>query len=407
MTARSIWAPLKTPDYRRLWLGQTISVIGDKVNQIAMGVMVYKLTGSLLQMGLMLGVAMLPAALFGVFAGVYVDRWHRGKTMFVSDALRAGLVLLVPLVVHFGVIYAYVVAFLVATVSLFFEPAKLSLIPELVEPEYLMAANSLDSASVAGAELFGLALGGIIVAQLGYGGAFAFDAATYVVSSCFVALIARRAGSVQLRLDADNDPSLLRDVREGLSYIWNAPVLRDLVAVYSLAVVGGAASITLSYLLALRTFEHAGPVESVRLALIDTAITVGLLLGSVLVGRSGSKNAGPKFLWGLLVFGISFASLALVHSLWVAIPVMLLAGVANTWFQIPMSTLLQQQTQDSLRGRVFAARVTVVRVFTVIGLVGAGVAAERLGVPLVVAAVGALVAVAALAGWASPALRSA
>jgi MFS transporter, DHA3 family, macrolide efflux protein len=406
MMAGSMWAPLKAADYRRLWLGQTVSVVGDKVNQIAMGVMVYKLTGSLTQMGLMLGATMLPAALFAMFAGAYVDRWHRGWTMFVSDMLRAGLVLLVPLAVRFGVGYAYVIAFLVATVSLFFEPAKLSLIPELVPGESLMAANSLDNASVAGAELFGLALGGVIVAQLGYGGAFAFDAATYAVSACFIALIARRAGRAPRRSEGSAE-GLFAEVREGLEYIWHAPVLRDLVGIYSFAVVGGAAAITTSYLLALRTFEHAGPVESVRLAMLDTAITVGLLAGSVLMARSGSGSAGAKFLSGLVAFGLFFAALAFAPTIWAAMPLLFVAGIANMWFQIPMATLLQQQTHESLRGRVFAARTTIVRVFTVVGLVGAGAAAEHLGIPVVVVTVGAIVAVAGLLGWASPALRSA
>jgi MFS transporter, DHA3 family, macrolide efflux protein len=405
--ADSMWAPLRTPDYRRLWVGQSVSVIGDKVNQIAMGVMVYKLTGSLVQMGVMLGVTMLPAALFAMFAGAYVDRWHRGRTMLVSDVCRAGLVLLVPFAVRFGVGYAYLIAFLVASVSLFFEPAKLSLIPELVPTESLMAANSLDNASTAGAELFGLALGGVIVARLTYSGAFVFDAATYLVSAAFIALIVRSAGRAPSREEGVARAGLMAEVREGLAYIWNAPVLRDLVGLYSFAVLGGAASITLSYLLALRTYEHAGPAEAVRLALFDTAITVGLLLGSLLMARAGSHGAGTKFLTGLVAFGIFFAAIAFAPSLWTAMPLLVVAGMANMWFQIPMSTLLQQQTNEALRGRVFAARATVVRVFTVVGLVGGGAAAERLGIPLVVLVVGGFVAVIGLIGWASPSLRSA
>jgi MFS transporter, DHA3 family, macrolide efflux protein len=403
----SIWAPLRGRDYRRLWLGQTVSVVGDKVNQIAMGVMVYKLTGSLLQMGVMLGITVLPAALFSVFAGAFVDRWHRGRTMLAADIIRAGLVVLVPLLVRYGVVYAYLVAFLVSTVSLFFEPAKLSLIPELVEADSLMAANSLDNASSAGSELFGLALGGIIVARLGYGGAFGFDAATYLVSACFVAMVARHAGRPIAREAAAGAAGLLSEVREGLAYIWRAPVLRDLVGIYAFAVVGGSASITLSYLLALRTFEHAGPTEAVRLALIDTAITVGLLIGAFLVGRTGSDGAGVKFLSGLVAFGVLFSTLAFIPAMLPAMAVLAVIGIANMWFQVPMSTLLQQHTRESLRGRVFAARTTIVRVFTVIGLVGAGAAAERLGVPVVIGAVGVIVAAAGLLGWASPALRSA
>ena len=92
----SVSAPLRAPDYRRLWVGQVVSVVGDKINQIAMAIMVYALTGSMLQMGIMLGVTALPAALFGVVAGVYVDRWDRRRTMVSADLIRAAAVLAIP-----------------------------------------------------------------------------------------------------------------------------------------------------------------------------------------------------------------------------------------------------------------------------------------------------------------------
>lgn len=406
MAATSIWSPLKAPAYRRLWLGQTVSVVGDKVNQIAMGVMVYEHTHSFLQMGVMLAVTVLPAALFALFAGAFVDRWHRGKTMLVADLLRAGLVLLVPFAVRLGIGWAYLIAFLVATVSLFFEPAKLSLVPDLVDPEVLMAANSLDSASVAAAELFGLALGGVLVASLTYGGAFLFDAGTYLVSALFVVTLMSQAGRADSSVPGPLR-NVLAEVREGIGYIRKTPVLRDLMVVYSVAVAGGAGSMTLCYLLALKTFAQPGLEDAVRLAMLDTAITAGLLVGSVMVGRSGSARAGTKFLWGLVAFGGLFAAVSLLHSIWTAMAVLLLVGVANMWFQVPMFTLLQQQTRESLRGRVFAARTTVIRVFTVIGLVAAGAAAERLGIPTVVGIVGLLVLVAGIFGWSRPSLRRA
>jgi MFS family permease len=73
-------APLRIADFRRLWLGQVVSVVGDKIHTIAMAMMVYSITGSMLQMGVMLGVTLLPAALFGLPAGVYIDRWDRRRT---------------------------------------------------------------------------------------------------------------------------------------------------------------------------------------------------------------------------------------------------------------------------------------------------------------------------------------
>ncbi len=97
-----VLAPLRIADYRKLWVGQMISVVGDKLNQIAMGIMVYKITGSMLQMGVMLGVTVLPSALFGLIAGAYVDRWDRRKTMIVADLLRAGLVFFIPWAIAHG-----------------------------------------------------------------------------------------------------------------------------------------------------------------------------------------------------------------------------------------------------------------------------------------------------------------
>ena len=129
-----------------------------------MAMMVYAITGSMLQMGVMLGVTLLPPALFGLPAGVYIDRWDRRPTMIAADVMRAVVVVLIPYVVGFGIGWAYVLAFLASTVSLFFVPAKRSLIPDLGGTDQLMAANSLDNGSEAIAEIVGLGLGAAIVA---------------------------------------------------------------------------------------------------------------------------------------------------------------------------------------------------------------------------------------------------
>ena len=127
-----VFAPLYIADYRRLWVGQVVSVVGDKIHTIAMAMMVYSITGSMLQMGVMLGVTLLPAALFGLPAGVYVDRWDRRKTMMIADIVRAAVVVSIPFAVAQGIWWAYGLAFIASTVSLFFIPAKRALIPDLV-----------------------------------------------------------------------------------------------------------------------------------------------------------------------------------------------------------------------------------------------------------------------------------
>ena len=182
-------APLRHADYRKLWLAQSVSVIGDKLNQISLAMLVFERTGSMLQIGAVLAVTVLPAAFLSLPAGALVDRWDRRKTMIASDVLRALCVVLIPFAADWNILAVYALAFASSTVSLFFQPARLSLIPDVVGEEELMAANSLDNASFAVSELLGLAVGGVVVAAVGWRVAFFADAATFIVYAALVAAI--------------------------------------------------------------------------------------------------------------------------------------------------------------------------------------------------------------------------
>ncbi len=381
-----------------------VSVVGDKVNQIALAIMVYAVTGSMLQMGIMLGVTVLPAALLGVIAGVYVDRWDRRITMMVSDVLRAGIVLAVPFVAPLGIGWVYALSFVGATVSLLFEPAKRSLIPDLVSKKQLMAANSLDMATVAVSELVGLAFGGALVAAMGFRVAFFLDSVTFLVSAVFIYSIVYRPDPQLFPLsNTSSGQGLLREATEGLRHISGSPLLRDLMVVYALAVTAGAATVPICYALALKTFDAGAP----GLAALDAAITVGILVGSILVGRSGPERNGLKFLWGLLLFGVAFAAVSLADDIYIAMAVLFIAGITNMWFLIPATTIFQCTAQDCMRGRVMAASTTVVRVFTVVGMVVAGALTETYGTSVLAAMTGILVIAAAAIGWTRPSLRNA
>ncbi|MHB1342718.1 MAG: MFS transporter, partial [Coriobacteriia bacterium] len=324
MAASRLLVPLRSSDYRKLWLAQLVSVIGDKVHQIAMSVLVYKVTGSIMHVGIMLAITTLPAVLFGVAAGVFVDRWDRRMTMVVSDLLRAAIVLTIPWLIHLGMPFFYLAAFSVATVSLFFEPARLSLIPDVVDHDDLMAANSLDNVTTSVSELLGLAFGAGLVSVIGASSAFIFDGVTFAVSAVFVALLSKRARPA---IEAGSSEDFLGQMQRGLRHIGGEPVLRDLVVVYSLAAAGIAASITAVNGLALERFG-TGAVDgrAVGLAVLDSAITVGLLLGSVSVGHTGVEGAGRKFLASLGVFGAVFALVALAPSLPFSMPLLVVGG---------------------------------------------------------------------------------
>lgn len=402
MPGGGLLEPLRSRDFRRLWLGQLVSVVGDKVDQIALGILVYQKTGSGLQMGITLAISMLPAAVFGMVAGTFVDRLDKRRTMLVADALRAALVLSVPFVAERfdSILPVYIVALILATVGLFFEPAKLSLIPKLVRRDELMAANSLDNATVSAAELTGLAFAAGIVASMGVRLAFFFDAATFVVSAIFVLAIGHRevlepaTGGVLTGVGAD--------LVEGLRSVWRHPVLRDLLAVYAVAMSAVAASVTFVYVLALETFRGGAP----GLALMDGSITVGLLLGSVAVGRGSATGATRKLLAGLSAFAALHFLLAVTPTIAWSVPVLLAMGVANMYFYVPMSTVLQTVVMPSMRGRAFAAKQTLSRAFSVAGFITAGACAEQLGVRQSIIIVSTFLVLVAAVGWSRPALRA-
>lgn len=391
--------PLRVADYRFLWLGQLVSVLGDKVDQIALGILVYEATGSELQMGIVLAIAMLPAAMFGMVAGALVDRFDRRRTMIAADVGRALLVLSVPFVAEVSLAAVYAIALAVAGLSLFFEPAKLSLIPDLVRDDRLMAANSLDNATSSIAELVGLAFAAGLVAGVGYRAAFFFDAGTFLVSAVLIVAIKHREAPVAAR--SATTSGVIADAFEGLRYIGRHEVLRDLLPVYAAAMAGVAASVTFVYLIALDRFAAGAP----GLAMLDGAITVGLLLGSVLIGRARSTAATRHLLAGLLAFGVLLSLAAWLPSLLWAVPLFVAMGIANMFFFVPMTTILQTVAVPSMRGRALAAKQTLTRILSVIGFVGAGALAEAVDLSWSIMLVGGFVTVVALAGWSRPRLR--
>ena len=153
--------------FSTLWVGQTISLLGDRLNQVALGVLVLSITGSALDVGLTFLAATLPNLLFGPFAGTFVDRWNQKHVMVVSDLLRAGLVLLIPLAAERSVLLAYPIVFGVTTVSIFFRPARTAVIPRIVATEDLTPANGAMWTAETMADVVGYPIAGLFVAFLG------------------------------------------------------------------------------------------------------------------------------------------------------------------------------------------------------------------------------------------------
>jgi len=178
--------------FTALWTGQLISLIGDRVHQVALAFLILRATNSPIAVGLVFLVATLPNLLFGPIAGALVDRWDHREVMIVSDLLRAGVVLLIPIAAVTDLVLVYPLVFLVTTISIFFRPAKVAILPRIVSDDDLIPANSALWIAETFADIGGFALAGLFVALLGSQLPLAFwvDAMTYIASAVLIASIA-------------------------------------------------------------------------------------------------------------------------------------------------------------------------------------------------------------------------
>src|SRR6476661_7913831 len=162
----SPFAVFRHRSFTRLWLAQFVSQFGSGLTTIAATLLIYRMTSSALSVGLTLIATTLPSLLVGLLAGAVVDRYDRRRIMIAADLIRAGLVVLIPILIPFGIAWLYVILLLSSTMTQFFDPANESLLPEVAPEEELSAASALMTISLTGAQTIGFAAAGVIAAQL-------------------------------------------------------------------------------------------------------------------------------------------------------------------------------------------------------------------------------------------------
>ncbi len=397
--------------FSAFWLGQTISLFGDRLNQVALGVMVLATTKSALATGLVFLAATLPNLLLGPIAGTFVDRWNHKRVMIVSDLLRAGMVLLIPAAASTDIVLVYPLVFAITSVSLFFRPAKAVVVPRLVHPDDLMAANSATWTGETMADILGYPLAGLFVAFLGDRLALAFfaDSASYLVSATLVASITipalaratvpRVVGALQ---------AFTAELRDGWAVLRRQPVLFQNTLVSTFAQLSIGSTLALMVVYAQQALDGRLIGYPANYAAIETAIGIGNLAGGVAVGLIGAKlGKGRMVVAGFLVMGLSTTVLGLTGNVVVALIAAAISGVANLVYVIPSQTLFAQLTPEGYLGRVVAFRSTLVFGAMTGAMAVSGVLAEIMPVGLVIALSGVVTVAAAVAGWMLPAVRDA
>ena len=408
--------------FSALWTGQLISALGDRIHQIALAFVFLHATHSYLAVGAVFFVASLPNLLFGPIAGALVDRWDHREVMIVSDLLRAGLVLLIPLAAVTNLALAFPIVFLVTTVSIFFRPAKGAILPRIVAPDDLVPANSALWVGETFADIVGYAIAGLFVALLAdqLPVAFWIDSVTYIASAVLLGSIAvspltrtvaAAAGDTATAVGSgvrDAIRGFLIEIRDGWRFLRGDAVL---FANTSQAVVG---QFTIGILLAVAPFYaadvlHLGAIKAEEaFGFLEASIGLGNLVGGFAIGLIGSRLAlGRMVIAGYVLTGAFVAALALTNNLGAALGLCVGAGVGNMAFVIPSQTLMQRRTPPEMMGRVLGLRFTVVFGSMTLALAVGGLLGQFLGASLVIGIFGLVTVAAGLAGLFLPAVRDA
>lgn len=419
--APAIGARLKDHPYVRLaldarftayWLAQTISLFGDRLHQVALGVLVYAVTDSPLATGLVFLAATLPNIVLGPIAGTFVDRWEHKRVLIASDLIRAALVVVIPFAAAANILFVYPLVFAITAVSLFFRPAKVALLPRIVREDDVMAASSATWTADTLADIVGFPIAGLFVALLGtdmsdLGLAFFADSATYVLSALLLVGIAvtpitrkateRTTGALR---------GFLSEVAEGWAFLRTRAALIQNTLISAVAQMSVGATLALTIVYARDWLDGSLIGYPENYAAIETAIGVGNLVGGLAVGALGARlRKGWLVVGGFVVMGLATIILGLTGNVVVALVAAAVIGVANLVYIIPTQTIFIEVTPIELMGRVVAFRSSLVFGAMTLAMAISGVLAESVPVGIVIAAFGVLTTAGGVIGALLPAVR--
>jgi MFS family permease len=390
---------------RDFWLyfgGQVCSQLGSKFTLFALPLVVYKLTGSPTNLALTTVSEFLPYLLFGLLLGAVVDRVDRKRWMIGVDVARGLSLAVLPVLGAVGALrveYIYAVGFVQSTLGIVFDSGEFAAIPSLVATDDLVTANGRIMAVNQGTGILGPALAGALVAFLAPVDLLVVDAASFGLSALTLAAIrtsfnAARAPVEQPTGRQSAVRSLLRDVREGLVYVWRHPVLRSISIMMALINFFGSSADTQLVLFAKQVFAASDQ----QVGWLFAAGSAGVVLVGLSAGWLRRRTSFPVVALGaLVVSGLCMAGMA--YSPWFWLALVLWAGQNGFGLLLNINTgaLRQAIVPNHLLGRIMSiAGVLAWSAIPLGALVGAAViratddvAAVYAGMGLVTAAIAA------------------
>jgi MFS family permease len=393
---------------RWFWLflvGQAQSTLGDAFANVAMGWLVYDLTHSLVAMGSLYAVGLIPEIIIRLVGAPLVDRFNRSRFMALLDLIRFvayGIPPLLALTGHLSLWHLYALSAVAGMARSLFWPAYAALVPSLVEEPQLMRANSLIEGTTQVMLLGGPAIAGFVVAHLGGHLALTLNAVTFAISGLTLGLLPAAVGVPKGQ--PKKSSRYLTQLLEGFQFFRRAPALQVLLLMIATANMG---DIAVQSLLVPYVREQLG-AGATTVGVITSALAVGGVVGTAIMTAVGTVKRRRALVAGsLAAAGLAWVGLSLVQpgQAYVAVALQALVGLAATAYGITSHYIYQQLVPDYLRGRVQAIRMVIAWSASPLGGFLGGLLAARAGIPATFLTAGLLLATVCMLAFFTPALR--
>ena len=375
-TRRDTFGALKTRDFALLWSGQSISSLGDGVFTIALALTALRIGKSPVDLAYVLAARAVPSVVFALLGGVVVDRVSRRLAMLVSDVVRGAAVGVVALLIARGELRLWeliVMSVVFGAADAFFGPASMAIMPELLDDHLLVQGNALSEMSGQLAQgLIGPALGGLVVAAIGYAWSFGIDALSFVVSA--MCLLAVRTRTTRERVHG----TAFAEAREGIGYVRSHRWLSASLLGAALANFFGMAPLGVLLPLLVRNVLHA---SALSLGVVFAAGGAAGVVASLVVARLGSPRLRVTALWT----AYAASSLAIV-AMTVAPNVGVVAALSAVevgliiYGDVLWVAMMQELVPREVLGRVSSLVYLLAFSLGPLGILLGGVAATSIGV---------------------------
>jgi MFS family permease len=374
-----MFAAMRYPNYRLWFAGQLASLVGTWMQSTAQQFLVYQLTQSPAYLGYVGFASGVASWLFTLYAGAVADRVSRRNLMVVTQTAMMVLAFALAVLTFAGVVQPWhivVLAFLLGIANAFDAPARQAFVVEMVDREDLTNAIALNSSLFNAAAFVGPAVAGVTYALAGPAWCFVVNGVSFI--AVIVALLLMKLKPVMPRERAG---SLMKDLGEGLSYVWHHGTVRTMIITVGLASLFGLSFVTLFPAWAVTVLGG----DATTNGLLQSARGLGALGGALMIAALGRfKSKGRLLTIGTFVFPVLVLLFAQIR--WLPLSLLVLAG-AGWGFMIVLNmanTLVQTQVPDELRGRVMGIYTLTFFGFMPIGALLAGQAATVIDEPLTV-----------------------